>query len=116
MQQFGGARVDTQSLMKMQTVDQGDNIAETMRIRREMESKLVKDPSLLDPEDDGTKSFGKVWNRTTGEFGDSMRVGMRSKSKHQIHSLVNDAVELRRKLALAGGEKKKRHSGNKYGW
>ena len=115
MQQFGGARVDTQSLMKMHTVDQGDNIAETMRIRREMESKLVKDPSLLDPED-GTKSFGKVWNRKNGEFGDAIRVGMRSKSKHQIHSLVNDALELRRKTELAGGVKQKRHSGNKYGW
>ena len=101
----------------MHTVDQGSNIAETMRIRHEMEARLEKDPSLLDTEAGaGSKSgFGQTWNRQTGEFG-STKVGMRSKSKHQIHSLVNDAIELRRKIKLAGGEKRKRHSGNKYGW
>jgi hypothetical protein len=110
----GLSSVDQQSLMKMHTVDQGQSIADTMKIRHEMESKLEKDPSLLDS--DSTANFGKVWNRKSGEFGDAIRVGMRSKSKHQIHSLVSDAIELRRKIKLAGGEKRKRHSGNKYGW
>ena len=106
--------MDQQSLMKMHTVDQGSNIAETMKIRQEMEERLKKDPNLLDS--DTTGNFGKVWNRKEGTFGNSTRVGMRSKGKHQIHSLVNDAIELRRKINLAGGEKRKRHSGNKYGW
>ena len=116
MQNYGNhSSINTTSLMKMHTVDQRDNIAETMRIRQEMESKLVKDPSLLDSEA-GTQAFGKVWNRKNGEFGEALRVNQRSKSKHQIHSLVSDALELRRKAELAGGVKRKRHSGNKYGW
>ena len=111
------SKINTASLMKMHTVDQRDNIAETMRIRSEMESKLIKDPSLLDSDTTNNgASFGKVWNRKNGEFGDALRVGQKSKSKHQIHSLVSDAVELKRKLALAGGVKRKKHSGNKYGW
>lgn len=100
-------------------VDQRSNIETTAQVHQEAE-KQRKIAEALNPEkkDGSNKSFGMVWNRSTGEFSKALRIGQRSKAKHQIHSLAAQALELRRRDQLAGQlpSKRKRHARHKYGF
>jgi hypothetical protein len=103
----------------MRVVDQRSNIVNTTQVHHQAEKqRKIAEALVSGGNDDGKQSYGMVWNRQTGEFSKALRIGQRSKSKHQIHSLAAQALDLRRREQMAGQlpAKKKRHARHKYGF
>ena len=107
-----------QNNSSMKVVDQHSNIMSTAEVHKKAEQQRKIAEALVAGIDGKKQSYGSVWNRQTGEFSKALRIGQRSKAKHQIHSLAAQALELRRREQLAGQlpAKRKRHARHKYGF